>query len=177
MADKKPGQKPALNASEEAKFDEYIKKCALVGAGLSKASANLKLKRVLEARGAVWETKDGLYLSTLFQFFFHPSIASALSHPFRSPSPGWWDNFFLKHPGIRLKIAKKIDRLHAFAANPNDIVEFFDILKEIYEYSFLRLSALLPSLTNLFFSPLIPCFFVVPSSLSFKGLSDPFAVS
>jgi hypothetical protein len=35
---------------------------------------------------------------------------------------------------VRLKIAKKIDRIHAFAANPNDVVEFFDILAEIYRF-------------------------------------------
>ncbi len=66
--------------------------------------------------------------------FLFQSLFQSFSYVALSPSNGWWDNFLLNNPEVRLKIAKKIDRLHAFAANPYDVVEFFDILKEIYEY-------------------------------------------
>jgi hypothetical protein len=49
--------------------------------------------------------------------------------------------FFHRFPDVGLKIAKKVDRIHAFAAKPEDANKFFDILGEIYEYD---LSELLP---------------------------------
>jgi hypothetical protein len=67
MGDKKPGRKPTLTEDEETKFEGYAKKCAVFGCGLSHVAADLKLKRILEARGAKWETIDGLYPS-----FSHP---------------------------------------------------------------------------------------------------------
>ncbi len=137
MADKKPGPKAALTDEEEASVVVYILRCAVLGCALTRAAADLKIKRIVEARGGRWETADGLYAR-----FLTPPPPFSTPRPckgtfitlFNRPSNGWWDNFLLKHDEVRLKIAKKIDRIHAFAANPNDVKEFFKILEELFEY-------------------------------------------
>lgn len=68
MNDKKPGAKATLTDGEEKAIVAYILKCAVLGAGLTRYAADMKLKRILEARGATWETADGLYSS----FFLAP---------------------------------------------------------------------------------------------------------
>ena len=60
MDDRKPGAKSILTDAEDASVVAYIMKCAVLGAGLTRFAADLKLKRILEARGAKWDTTDGL---------------------------------------------------------------------------------------------------------------------
>lgn len=85
--------------------------------------------------------------SLLSPSFLH-SFEDSVPKPSHRPSNGWWDNFLLKHDEVKLKIAKKIDRLHAFAANPTEMVEFFEILAEIFTYLSARFLLHSPSLID-----------------------------
>jgi hypothetical protein len=65
VVDKKPGRKGTLTDAEECTLVEYILKCAVLGCSLTRLAADLKLKRILEARGEVWETANGLCGSSI----------------------------------------------------------------------------------------------------------------
>jgi hypothetical protein len=121
-----------LTDAEEQKFYDYVSSLAEIGFGLDRKRADLKLKQILNARGAVWDTEDGkcdLHLAFPGLSYFLPF--------FISPSNGWWDGFFHRFPDVSFKIAKKVDRIHAFAAKPDDANAFYDILEGLYEYEML----------------------------------------
>jgi hypothetical protein len=58
-----------LTSEEEQKFYDYVTNLASMGFGIDRKRVDFKLKMILSARGAVWDTLGGKYASSLASHF------------------------------------------------------------------------------------------------------------